>query len=319
MNSIQVTIYERADKLPELSGDNFFHSPQLMQLCQQTPRQKPLMAVATADDGHVVGHLLGITRYRVSWLPPYLYTHIRIYGNNHCDAHVFKLLMEALTERLNSHVLYIEVSNLSEKMFAYREMKQLGYFPVRWMNIHNSLHSRTPEERISPRQLHRIELAQQRGAITKEVETDAEFQAFSKLLRRHNLLKPRRYIPADSFFKGMMQGGHGKIFITLLRERVIGCAVCAYSEGDAYLWYSASLRKSYIPYHPNAVTFWHTICDAHQQGYQHIRFLDVGLPFRHNLYRDFILRFGGKEVSTYRWFRISIRWVNRLAAWLWRE
>ena len=54
-------------------------------------------------------------------------------------------------------------------------------------------------------------------------------------------------------------------------------------------------------------------------GRQHIRFLDVGLPFRKNPYRNFILRFGGKEVSTYRWFRISIRWVNALASWLWRE
>ena len=47
--------------------------------------------------------------------------------------------------------------------------------------------------------------------------------------------------------------------------------------------------------------------------------MDVGLPFRKNPFRDFLLRFGGKEVSSYRWFRISIRWVNRLASWLWRE
>jgi hypothetical protein len=47
--------------------------------------------------------------------------------------------------------------------------------------------------------------------------------------------------------------------------------------------------------------------------------MDVGLPFRHNPYRDFILSFGGKEVSTLRWFRINFRWANKLASWLWRE
>jgi hypothetical protein len=47
--------------------------------------------------------------------------------------------------------------------------------------------------------------------------------------------------------------------------------------------------------------------------------MDVGLPFRRNPYRDFILSFGGKEVSTLRWFRISFRWLNKLASWLWRE
>lgn len=319
MNTTRVTIYDQVDELPALPEDNFFHSRQLMLLCKQTPRHKPLMAVATDGEGRVVGHLLCIVRYRLSWFPPYLYTHARIYGNNHSEASVFGRLMEAITERLQNRVLYLEVSNLSEKMFGYRELRHLKFFPVRWMNVHNSLHSRTPEERITDRMMKRVELGLRRGAVTKLVETDEEFRAFSKLLRRHNWLKPRRFLPDDQFFKKMMEGGHCKIFITTAHNHVIGCSVCVYSENDAYLWYSASRRKSFAPFHPNAVTFWHSIKDAHANGYQHIRFMDVGLPFRKNLYRDFILRFGGKEVSTYRWFRISIRWVNRLASWLWRE
>ena len=319
MNSLKVTIYEHAADLPALSEGSFFHSPQLMQLCEQTPRHKPLMAVVTSDDGIVVGHILCIVRYRWSWFPPSVYTHARVYGNNHLDARYFGLLMEALTERLQHRVLYMEVSNLSEKMFGYRELRRLKFFPVRWMNVHNSLHSRTPEERIQQRLHRRVQNAIRRGAVTKPVETDAEFQAFSRLLRRHNWLKPRRYLPADSFFREMMKTNHCRIFITTVHEHVVGCSVCVYSDGDAYLWYSASRRKSYAPYHPNAVTFWNTICDAHQRGYQHIRFMDVGLPFRRNPYRDFILSFGGKEVSSYRWFRISIRFINSLASWLWRE
>lgn len=56
----------------------------------------------------------------------------------------------------------------------------MGFFHVKWMNIHNSLHSRTPEERITDRQMRRIELAKERGAITKLVETEDEFKAFLK-------------------------------------------------------------------------------------------------------------------------------------------
>jgi hypothetical protein len=155
--------------------------------------------------------------------------------------------------------------------------------------------------------------------VTKPVETLDEFKAFSKLLRSHHWFKPKRYIPDDAFFREMMQQGMCQILITKYHDHVIGTTVTVFSDGDAYLWYSASRRKSYAPLHPNAVTMWATIKAAHSSGYQHIRFMDVGLPFRKNPYRDFILRFGGKEVSTYRWFRISIRWVNRLASWLWRE
>ncbi len=319
MKATKVAIYEHTTDLPELSGNNFFHSRQLMLLCEQTPRLKPLMAVFRTEEGLVAGHLLCIMRYRFSLLPPFLYTHARVYGNNNCTPEVFGQLMEAITERLQNRVFYIEVSHLNEKMYGYRELRKLKYFPVRWMSVHNSLHSHTPEERITEKQMKRVNNALRRGVITKTVETEEEFRSFSKLLRHHNWFKPRRYLPDDAFFRGMMDEGYCKIFISKVHDRTIGCAVCVYSGNDAYLWYSASRRKSFAPFHPNAVTFWNTIKDAHQHGYDHIRFMDVGLPFRKNPYRDFILRFGGKDVSTYRWFRISIRLVNKLASWLWRE
>ena len=117
----------------------------------------------------------------------------------------------------------------------------------------------------------------------------------------------------------MMDEGHCKILLTTYKGKTVGCSVMVYSEGDAYLWYTASRRKSYASLHPNGVTFWNSIRQAYKDNCQHIRFIDVGLPFRRNPYRDFILSFGGKEVSTLRWFRISFRWLNKLASWLWRE
>ena len=153
----------------------------------------------------------------------------------------------------------------------------------------------------------------------ERLPTKEEFQEFSKLLRRHNWLKPRRHLPADTFFQGMMDSQRCRLFITKYKEKVIGCCACVHSEGDMFLWYSASRRKSYAMLHPNAVTIWNAIKQAQEEGMQHFRFVDVGLPFRRNPYRDFILSFGGKEVTGFRWFRISIRWVNALASWWWRE
>jgi hypothetical protein len=322
---MKVTIYEHAEELPALPAGNYYHSRELMALCERTPRHKPYMVVVTEEDGTVAAHMLGIVRYRGSWLPPYLYSHLRVMGDGEYHIEgidrqaVFGLMVKAVTARLQWRVLYMEFSHLSAKMFGYRELRRQGYFPVRWMSVHNSLHSHSPDERITERMLNRINRAMERGATTKMVETEDEFRAFSKLLRRHNWLKPRRFIPNDVFFKGMMDDGHCKLFITQVHGHVVGCSACVYSGRDAYLWYSASRRKSFPKYIPQTVTFWNTIHDAWKSGYDHIRFVDVGLPFRKNPYREFILRFGGKEVSTYRWFRISIGWVNRLASWLWRE
>ena len=57
---------------------------------------------------------------------------------------------------------------------------------------------------------------------------------------------------------------------------------------------------------------WAPITYAYEKGYAHLEFMDAGLPFKKHGYRDFILRFGGKQSSTRRWFRFSWKWLNKL-------
>ena len=100
---------------------------------------------------------------------------------------------------------------------------------------------------------------------------------------------------------------------------MVGCSFVVYSHGQAYLWHAAYRRKSYVWLHPRELTIWHAIKDSYDRGCEHIFFMDVGLPFRKNAFREFILRFGGKPVSTYRWFRCSIKWINSLLTWIYRD
>lgn len=325
MNGLTTTIYRKSQELPEMEDSNFFHSRRLMEIVEKTPRQKPYMVVTTDESGRVVSHLLGVMRIRPMWLPPFLLVHCRVLGEGvYPDSQYTAddLLEEMLTHLMHvmsNKTLYVEVSNLSKKMLGYRQLRQLGFYPVNWMSIHNSLHSHTPEERITPRLQKRIDTAHNRGVYTEMVSTEEDFVAFSKLLRHHNILKPKRYIPDDIFFRQLMEQDNGRLFVTKYHGRVIGCSACVYSNNNAYLWYSAFRRKTYMHLHPDVVTIWDTIKDAYDRGFQHMYFLDVGLPFSRNPFREFILRFGGKEQSTYRWFRFSIKWVNKLLAWIYRE
>lgn len=324
MNGLKTTIYRKSEELPVLNEENYFHSTRLFKLTRETPRQKPYMVVVENERGEVVSHLLGIIRYRTFLFP--LLIHCRVLGegvyyrdDQYPRDQLFGLMLEALTKTISNRTMYIEVSNLSQKMTGYKQLKQQQFFPVHWMSIHNSLHSHAPEERISERLQKRIDSSRAKGVETNRVTTEEDFKAFLKLLRKHNLLKPKRYIPDDLFFKKIMDDGDGCLFVTKYHKRVIGCAAVAYSQGNAYLWYSAFKRKSYISLHPDVMTIWDTMQDCYQRGYQHLVFMDVGLPFQKNPFREFILRFGGKEQSTFRWFRFGIRWINNLASWLYRE
>ena len=260
---MKVTIYTDTATLPALPSGSYFHSRELMELCLRTPHHKPYMAVVVDDDGEVVANLLAVEQYRYAWMLPQLHRHVRILGEGVYRTKkdddpwsknmVFSMMLDALTRKVQNHILYMEVSHLSQKMFGYAPLRAVGYFPVRWMSIHNSHHSHAPEERISERQLQRIEAAMARGIETHEVESEEDYKHFFRLLHRHYWFKPRRYIPADDFFKEMQKAGRCKMLITTYKGKTLGCAIYVYSDGDAYLWYSASRRKSYATLHPNDV------------------------------------------------------------------
>ena len=312
--------------MPSVESQTFFHSKSLFDLYKNTPRHHPIMAIAHDEGGNVIGVLLAVVRSRFSWIPPYLYWHCRILGEGEyrlkCGIkkeEVFDDMLKAITHRVRHKVLYVEVSDISTKMFGYKVFRSNGYFPVRWMSIHNSLHSMPPEDRMTERTLRHISHASDKGITITEATSPEDVRQAYKLLHSHNRLKPKRFIPKIQFFKQLAASDNGHLMLTRLKGTAIGCSAIVYSRGNAYLWYAAFLRKRFLTFHPDEMTIWGAIKKAKEDGCRHIYFMDVGLPFRRNSFREFILRFGGKPVSTYRWFMVTNSILNRLLSWLYSD
>lgn len=318
-------IYSGDDRLPaNLLEGSFFHSKAFYDLARRTPRHRPMMVTVERGDGTVVAQMLALIRYHGSWVPPFLFPHCRIVGEGlYADPsqrdQLFKLMLTRLTRRLGRLMLYMEVSHLSHKMFAFDTFRQLQFFPVRWQNIHNSLHSKPPEERLSAAMKCKVKALEKRNLVTSEVADNADFKQFMRLLRRYNKLKVKRFMPSDEFFSQLSALPNAHLYLTRHAGKAVACALVVDSGGQAYLWYMASLRKSYVRLHPDTAVLWHVITDANRRGMAHVRFLDVGLPWRPNAFRDFILSFGGKPVGAYRWFRAPFDWLNSVMAWFYRD
>ena len=317
MNDLSIMIYTSGMEIPELGGSDFFHSTELFHIYERTPRHSPLMAVAKYADGREAGHMLAVVRRRSSWLPPFLTWHCRIVGEGEYadrseSSEVFDRLVEELMRKMPVRVLYVEFSHLSTKMFGYKTLRRFGFFPVSWLNIHNSLHSKSPEERISQRHLERVLRIQKKGVAMREVTTDDDLHDFVHLLKAHNFFKPKRFIPSEQFFRLAKDNPNIHLLLTTYHNNVIGCCAYALSQGNAYLWFAAYRRKSFVKLHPADMTIWGAIKRAYDEGCDHFCFLDVGLPYRKNKLRDFILGFGGKQVSSLRWFRFRYSFINRI-------
>ena len=323
--SLTVKVIERYEDLPEFPEGSFFHSRELFRVTAATPGHHPLMAVAFREDGSVAAHLLACIRRRGSWLPPYLFTQGRIFGEGDYDTDVdrdetFRLLLQSVTQRFQRPLcLYAEFSNISQKMFGYKAFRELGYFPVSWQEVHNSIHSIHLEERLDKKIQAQIGKCQQAGVTTRRLTSNDEVATFYRLLRSYYHAKARMFIPHERYFSELKSSSHAHFFLTEYKGKAIGCCLTIYSGENAYLWYLAAKRKSHAAQHPATLTVWHAMKQAADDRCRHFYFMNAGLPFRKSSYRDFILSFGGKPVAKYRWFRFSFRWVNSFFSWLYRE
>lgn len=323
MNEINVVIITKGKDLPPMGCKNFFHSEALFRMIENTPGQRPYMAIAY-DGGKIVGHMLVMLRRRGSLIPPYLFTQARAYGEGEyeegCDKEeVFGQILQHTMKKLRRDLcLYVEFSDLSVKMFGYGKFRENGFFPVHWMEIHNSLHSLPPAKRLTYRTRKNIIKARRAGLTTAIAQTEKEYNDFFRIIKNYLTFNIRMYIPDLRLFHELKDNGSCKLFITKYNGKIISGCLCVYSDGNCYLWYLASRHKIHRR-RVNALTVWGAMQDAYEDGYRHVYFMDVGLPFRKNRFREFILGFGGKPVGTYRWFRFSFKWLNNILSWIYRE
>lgn len=326
---LKLTTYHTGSDIPPLPGNDTFHSTTLFRIYEATPGYSPLLIVASLE-GQPVAKLLAVVRRSVRLFPPSIIHRCEVFGNGEyliegIDREaVFRDMLQRLTEEALRSCFLIEFRNLPDARFGYRSFRSCSYFPINWLRVRNSLHD-TPrtEVRFSPSRIRQIKKSLKNGAEVRVARTIDEIKEFAHMLHHVYSWKIRRHFPSREFFQQLALQAtdpqrQSRIFIVTYKNKIIGGSACIYSGDNAYLWFSGGMRKTYALQYPGVLAVWKALDDARQQGYRHLEFLDVGLPFRHHGYREFVLRFGGKQISTRRWFRFRWKWLNRVLTWIYK-
>lgn len=325
---LKLTTYYRGSQVPELPGTNTFHSTELFHIYEATPGYTPVLIVASVD-GRPVAKLLAAIRRSVRLFPPGIIKRCEVYGTGEyfdesTDREaIFGDMLQRLTDEALRNSFLIEFRNLDNAMFGYKTFKQNHYFAINWLRVRNSLHSLGKvEERFSPSRIRQVKKGLKNGAQIQEAHTLEEIRGFAHMLYHVYSFKVRRHFPSIEFFHQLethlVRGQQNKIFIVTYKGKIIGGSACVYSDDTAYLWFSGGMRKTYALQYPGILAVWKALCDAKERGYRHLEFMDVGLPFHRHGYREFVLRFGGKQTSTRRWFRFRWKWLNRILMLIYR-
>ena len=319
---LKLTTYYRGNEIPDFQGKNTFHSKELFLIYEETPGYTPLLIVAS-QEGVPVARLLAVIRKSIRFFPPSFIKRCEVYGTGEYLVEeqeresIFGEMLEHLTAEVMRNSFLIEFRNLENTMFGYKYFRANNYFSVNWLRVRNSLHNGiNVETRFSPSRLRQVKKGLKNNAVVEEAHTVEEIRDFSRMLHHVYSSRIRKHFPNIIFFHHMdtrlIHSNQGKIFIVRYKDKIIGGAACIYSGDNAYLWFSGGMRKTYALQYPGILAVWKALTDAQANGYRHMEFMDVGLPFKKHGYRDFVLRFGGKQSSTRRWFRFRWQWLNNL-------
>lgn len=348
---VRLSTYHKGDSIPALPGVTIFHSTELFHVFEMTRGYEPILIVAYLGE-RPVAKLLAVIRRSVRLFPPAIIKRCEIYDTgeyfyrepdqdsvnkgllhpeqpnkeaiNQEELHQDKLnkeelfgeMLEHLTHEALRHCFLIEFRNLENPLFGYRVFRQNHYFAINWLRVHNSLHSKTPYERLSLSRRRQINKALKNGAVIEVADNETDIKEFSQMLKKAYSSQIRKHFPDVDFFRLLAwqnpEKELAKVFLVKYKNKIIGGSICLFSGSNAYLWFSGGMRKTYAFLYPGILAVWAPLTYAYEKGYQHLEFMDAGLPFKQHGYRDFILRFGGKQSSTRRWFRFRWRWLNAL-------
>ena len=317
--AIRLSTYLRADDVPELPGTNLFHSVELFHILERASGFTSRMIVAF-EGSTPVGKLLCTMRPIFSWTSIYqkalVYGYGEYFNTTRRPDEIFAEILPYLSAQLSDKVFFIEFRNLEEPLFAYRYFRENRYFPVRWLRVQNSIHHEIIDKWMSSKRRKHIQQGLANGAELGVVENEEELRVIFRMLKKYYRSKLNRYLPDIDFFRSLFTYKTDKrlaeIFTVKYKGKIIGGAVCFFSDSTAYLVVAGGLRKSYPMLYPNVLAVWNAMVFSRQQGYRHFEFMNAGLPFKKFGYRDFVLRFGGKQFGTRRWFRMRWNWLNKL-------
>lgn len=326
---MRIEIFTKSSEIPALIEGPALHSPTMFRTTEESKMGKPYMLVAYDDTGAEIGHLLIVKKRSIRLLPPMISFWYSVQGEGayrkECTERerIFTLFLEKVFDMFDFHHTFIEVQHIEDSRFAYATLHKYNFIPIRDRRNYISLHSKDPQERLSRAYKAHIRKAEAAGVTMRCATSEEEIEEALQMMRNFYRSKTRKKLPPKECLFWMLHNSDGtlsenaKMFLVIYKERIIGSSICLYEEGRALLAYSCGLRKRFPLQFPGIMAIWAAITDAYKQGYDHFEFLEVrGLSRLRKSFLGTIGSFGGKEVSTLRWYHFKWNWLNKFLRWI---
>jgi hypothetical protein len=319
-----VKTYYCKEALPPMEEIHFFHYASSFDLYCDISTYTPFMLVAFGDDKPVAAMFAIITR-RNRFLSSSLFKRCIIsqqpafFTPEANKIELFDILITHLVNEVRNKVFLVRYENLGNAIFGYKGFRDNYFYSVKWVNIRNSLQrKRKIWEQLSASRKNQVNKAVKKGVTMEELTSEDILPEIYKLIQDTNNRKLSRRFPPyqyfEHFFHHYVQKGKGKIMLTRYQGKIIGGIILGFErKTTVYCLYYWGKTKRYSTLYPTIFTIYMAMNRSEENGFTYFDFMDVGFLNKNAGRSHFLLRFGGKQRATRRWYRFNWGILNFFA------
>lgn len=278
-------------------------------------------AYGVAEEGRLVGVIVGFTTQSTNAIQQYFTKRAIIYGGPLLDVYisnnVLSTLLKTVVQNIALNPIYIETRNFND----YSQWKEI--FNINGFNYQkhldyliNTTSIELAQSNIGKHRWRYIRLSMRDGAQIVEHPTIEQVRAFYSILQDLYRTKVKTPLWSWEFFERLYHTEHARYILVELDGQIVGGTACVCLPGKAvYEWYACGLDNCRNDIRPLSVAIWGEMQYAAENGYPLFDFMGAGTPDEPYGVRDFKAEFGGELVEHGRFLCVRkplLYWIGKM-------
>ena len=305
----------------------WFHTNEAYRFYQSVSGMQAF-AYGVAEEGRLVGVIVGFTTQSTNAIQQYFTKRAIIYGGPLLDADIsneaLSTLLKTVVKNIALNPIYIETRNFND----YNQWKDIfeinGFAYQPHLNFHvNTTTTEIAQSNIGKHRWKYIRLSMRDGAKIIDTPSIDQVQAFYAILQDLYRTKVKTPLWSWEFFERLYYIENATYILVELDGKIVGGAACVCLPGNAlYEWYACGLDNCRDDIRPTSVAIWGEIQYAAENGYPLLDFMGAGKPDEPYGVRDFKAEFGGELVEHGRFLcvrkpllyatgKMGVKWLKR--------
>ena len=285
-------------------------------------------AYGVAEEGRLVGVIVGFTTQSTNAIQQYFTKRAIIYGGPLLDVDIsnyaLSTLLKTVVQNIALNPIYIETRNFND----YSRWKEIfeanGFAYQKHLNFQVDTTSlELAQSNIGKHRWKYIRLSMRDGAQIVENPTVEQVRAFYTILQDLYRTKVRTPLWSWEFFERLFHTEHARYILVELDGQIVGGTACVCLPGKAvYEWYACGLDNCRDDIRPLSVAIWGEMQYAAENDYPLFDFMGAGSPDQPYGVRDFKAEFGGELVEhgrflcirkplLYKIGTLGVKWLKR--------